>query len=237
MSDPNVDEAVVRAITFDGDYTLWDVRAAAGRALQSTVEALNHDFADRIGRAVSASELANLREQIAAAASPTASMADIRRASFAGVLARRGIRPPPRYLDDLLERFLDERMACTTCYPDVLPALRTLAERYPLGLITNGNTPPARIELDGFFDHVHVSEAEGLWKPDRRVWAAAAAALDVPVAAILHVGDNPVEDYDAARRAGCRALLLCRNGTGSHPDVASAADLTGVVELLGCGAL
>jgi FMN phosphatase YigB (HAD superfamily) len=35
----------------------------------------------------------------------------------------------------------------------------------------------------------------------------------------LHVGDRRVEDYEGARAAGARALLLDRHGNEAGPDV------------------
>jgi FMN phosphatase YigB (HAD superfamily) len=57
---------------------------------------------------------------------------------------------------------------------------------------------------------LHVSSEVGASKRRGDLFAAVAAAEGVSPAALLHVGDDPVNDVAQARAAGCRALHLPR---------------------------
>jgi len=57
---------------------------------------------------------------------------------------------------------------------------------------------------------LHVSSELGASKRRGDLFAAVAAAEAVPPAALLHLGDDPVNDVARARAAGCRALHLPR---------------------------
>ena len=52
--------------------------------------------------------------------------------------------------------------------------------------------------------------------------------------AVLHVGDSPRDDYEGARGAGLRAVLLDRDDR--HPHVAGTARQMGHVHTNGCAA-
>lgn len=92
---------------------------------------------------------------------------------------------------------------------DALAALRGQGLR--VAMLSNWDT---RLEpllealgLAGAFDFVGVSGALGVEKPDPSAFAAVAEALDVPLAAILHVGDSVRADVEGARAAGARGML------------------------------
>lgn len=65
----------------------------------------------------------------------------------------------------------------------------------------------------------------GFEKPDRRIFNAAKSLSGVAAGSnslYLHIGDNLVEDYDGARKAGWQSLLLDRDG--SYNDDAAEAE-------------
>jgi putative hydrolase of the HAD superfamily len=83
-----------------------------------------------------------------------------------------------------------------------------------------------KLELAALFDAVVVSALEGCAKPDPAIFRQAAHRVGLPVGEILHVGDHPRLDLQAARRAGLHALLVDRRGTSGSDDV--IPDLRGV---------
>ncbi|MGL5809921.1 MAG: HAD family hydrolase [Nocardioides sp.] len=222
-----LDVSSLRAVTFDGDATLWDVHAAARAALAVTVATLNRDHP--AVAAVSVGELEVAREEVARV-SPYVAMDAVRRTSFAVVMGLRGVALSPAYLDRLVREFLLARRAWTVCYPDVVDALRRLRSRVRLGLLSNGNTAPGTVGLDQWFDHVHLASERDRWKPDPQVWIEAAQAFGVPIEAVLHVGDSRHEDYEAAMATGCAALLLCRSAE-PPPGVDAVRTMTEVADL------
>jgi putative hydrolase of the HAD superfamily len=101
----------------------------------------------------------------------------------------------------------------------VLDGLRRAG--YRLALVSNWDSRMPRLletlGLAGRFDAVVCSALAGREKPDPEIFLRAARALDLPPAAVLHVGDRIREDYQGARGAGMRALWLDRSGGGTAP--------------------
>jgi putative hydrolase of the HAD superfamily len=62
------------------------------------------------------------------------------------------------------------------------------------------------VEIAPFFDAILISEAEGLRKPDRRIFELAVSRLGVSPSDSAFVGDHPEIDVRGAQRAGLRAI-------------------------------
>lgn len=81
-----------------------------------------------------------------------------------------------------------------------------VAERFPCIVLSNFDERLRRIlrdlELLPYFDTVILSCEERASKPDPRMFASASRALWKPAGEILHVGDDPVCDWEGARSAG-----------------------------------
>ncbi|MGR2753956.1 HAD family hydrolase [Agromyces arachidis] len=119
---------------------------------------------------------------------------------------------------------------------DVLPALDGLGQALPgvrFGIITNGEhdfqlAKLVRLGLEvghpGRIEHLVASGAEGVTKPDRRIFERAVArfATDEPVAAAAYVGDRLRTDAIGAAQAGLVGVWL--NRAGARPTAADAAD-------------
>jgi putative hydrolase of the HAD superfamily len=108
-------------------------------------------------------------------------------------------------------------------YGDVPPALEALLERgLRLGVVSNWNArlPELLVELGlgRCFEVVVASAAFGRSKPDPAIFGEALRRLGVRAEQALHVGDHPVNDVAAARRAGLRAWLLDRSRPPGPPE-------------------
>jgi len=136
--------------------------------------------------------------------------------------------PDPALATELLVGSLRFRL-----YDDALPALDALAALgVRLGVVSNWDCAlPGHLHGLGVADRFEViaaSAAVGAAKPDPAIFLFAAGAVGVTPARSLHVGDRRVEDYQGARAAGMRALLLDRHGAEAGPEVVST--LTAVPE-------
>ncbi len=101
-------------------------------------------------------------------------------------------------------------------YPEVPEVLATLSKKTRIGVISNFDKR-LRAILDGlgvlgFFEHVILSSEAGADKPDPRIFELALATMGVPADHALHVGDDPVHDWEAASAAGMRIYKLERPG-------------------------
>ena len=87
-------------------------------------------------------------------------------------------------------------------------AVRDVAAKGPVGLLSNCAVPELvsktliRAGLRGEFDAVTTSVGCGWRKPDPRAFEAAADALDVGPASLIHVGDDPAADGGVADVGG-----------------------------------
>ncbi len=121
-------------------------------------------------------------------------------------------------------------------YDDVVPALDRLRDLdVRLAIVSNWDlslhAALAALGVADRFAHVVTSGEFGAAKPDPAIFAAAAAALDTPPHATLHVGDDPETDADGAHGAGLGAVLLWR-ADGPAPRWPAIAGLDELAALL-----
>jgi HAD superfamily hydrolase (TIGR01549 family) len=89
-------------------------------------------------------------------------------------------------------------------------AFHAVADRYPVGLLTNGFADVQHAKLDRFpvlrerADAVVISEEVGVMKPHPQIFAHAAEQAGVPPEQILYVGDSRTSDVEGGRGAGWR---------------------------------
>lgn len=101
--------------------------------------------------------------------------------------------------------------------PDLLVTLEKLKDRgIEMAVISNtgfieGKHMRVALEKLGILPYMRVqlfSDEVGVAKPDKRIFEAILIETGYSNDQILHVGDNKVADYDGARRAGFRSVLL-----------------------------
>jgi putative hydrolase of the HAD superfamily len=117
-------------------------------------------------------------------------------------------------------------------FPGTAETLTTLRQRgYRLALLSNWDERLRQLveglALSPLFDAMIISCEVGAEKPDRAIFAAAEAALQLPPAAILHIGDSPHHDLGGATGAGWPCLLVdhYRQLDAAHPRVSHLAEL------------
>ena len=117
-------------------------------------------------------------------------------------------------------------------FPDASHTLSSLrAFGLKLGLITNGSVrmQSRKLEclaLSPMFDTILISDAEGVSKPDRRIFLRALEKLGADPARAVFVGDHPEVDVAGARAAGMRAVWR------RDPLVSGIVDADAVIEEL-----
>lgn len=107
-------------------------------------------------------------------------------------------------------------------YDDVLPTLNALQARgIRLAVLSNWDISLHKVlrafDLWGRFDLVCASLEHGVEKPDPALFRLVLEQLGVEPEHALHVGDDPLDDYQGAKSAGMRALLLDRARLESNP--------------------
>lgn len=100
-------------------------------------------------------------------------------------------------------------------YPDVRPALEHWQQLgIELGVLSNFDSRLylvlEALDLAQFFTSVTISTEVGAAKPDPQIFAVGLHKHKCPAELACHIGDSLKEDYQGAKAAGLRAILLKR---------------------------
>ena len=133
-----------------------------------------------------------------------------------------------RYAARAFEAFAEVRHQ-VAYYDGALQTLDTLARRYVLGALTNGNADYARLGLDRYFAFGFTAADVGASKPHPAMFRAALKHTGVVPGAAVHVGDHPEHDVRGAQNAGMRAVWA--NYEGLTDEVGADAVVGALAEL------
>lgn len=120
-------------------------------------------------------------------------------------------------------------------FDDALPALTGLAASgHRLAVLSNWDYSLHRIlRMLGILDRFEVviaSLEEGPEKPDSALFSILCERLSATPSDVVHVGDHAIDDYQGARRAGMRGILIDRGQQDCKPPfIASLTDLPHVL--------
>ncbi len=124
-------------------------------------------------------------------------------------------------------------------YDFAIPTLKELKKRgYKIGLITNGShyLQMKKLEMLNMvdcFDEIIISKDLNTDKPDRLLFDEMARRLDLPANEMLYVGDNPLNDVDASRKAGYTPVWVKTTGIWTFPEIEKCdLEVENVSELL-----
>ncbi|MFS1512920.1 HAD family hydrolase [Chengkuizengella sp. SCS-71B] len=115
-------------------------------------------------------------------------------------------------VDELLEDYINSFQLHCIGFPGLMEMLTALKNRgLKLAIISNGygsfqyNNIQA-LEIENFFDHIVISEWEGINKPDSKIFLNTLKKLGVKENEAVYVGDHPENDVIASRSVGMKAL-------------------------------
>ena len=99
-------------------------------------------------------------------------------------------------------------------YPDVIEVLEALRPRFQLAVVSNFDGRLRMIlehlSVSKFFSHVFLSSELGADKPDPLIYQRALKLSRLAPNETLHVGDDPVRDWQGAEAAGLSVFRLER---------------------------
>jgi putative hydrolase of the HAD superfamily len=99
-------------------------------------------------------------------------------------------------------------------YPEVIEVLEALRPRFDLAVVSNFDGRLRMIleqlGVSKFFSHVFLSSELGADKPDPLIYHRALKLSGLAPNETLHVGDDPVRDWEGAEAAGLSSLRLER---------------------------
>ena len=141
--------AGIKAISLDGDGTLWDFQSAMKSALESTLLQLRLIVANDATQHLTVQKMIDIRESVAERLrEEVAGHEEIRHVAFLRTLEYVGA-PSRGVAEELYQHYMDARFSGNKLYPDVAVGLRRLKSRYQIGLISNGNSYPERSVVRG----------------------------------------------------------------------------------------
>jgi HAD superfamily hydrolase (TIGR01509 family) len=209
MTEPTVPARRVRAITFDLDFTLWDLEGVLHRAETLQYRYLAARYPE-VARRYTAAGLQALRLRLYKERSDLRhDVTELRKAALRRVAAECGY--DETMVAQAFQVFIDARHE-VRLYDDVEPLLARLRGRYVIGVITNGNADVRRFGIGEHFDFVLSPMEIGAAKPDRVIFEAACHRAGVEPAEAVHVGDDPEADVVGAARYGMLPVWLNRTG-------------------------
>jgi FMN hydrolase / 5-amino-6-(5-phospho-D-ribitylamino)uracil phosphatase len=230
----------IRAISFDLDDTLWPIWPVIQRAEKALLAWLGYHAPMTAALFASPNAMREIREHMQDVILKNKpelahNLSAIRKESIRLALYRAG--DDPLLADAAFDVFFAERNR-VEYYEDALPALKALAQRYPLIALSNGN---ARLDWVGIAHYFQASLSAanfGVSKPDVRIFHEAARLAGVKPEQMLHVGDDMTLDVQGALKAGMQAVWLNRRGQ-PWPDEAAAAqaptlEIASLAELTDC---
>ncbi len=224
--DPNR----IVAISFDGDGTLWDFEAVMRHSLHHALVEL-HRLAPHVSSSLSIETMIAIRNRVAdELRGRVTNLEAIRLEAFRRTLEHVG-NPNDALAAHLNEVYLKHRFEDIELFPDVLPTLDALRDRFALGLLSNGNSYPERCGLGGRFRFVVFSQDHGIEKPDPRLFGVAIERAGCARHQLLHVGDSLRNDVAGARGAGVRSVWLNREGKANGTGVAPDLEVSSLLEL------
>lgn len=142
------------------------------------------------------------------------------RAVYLAALGMSGLPLPPGAAQTLYDRMLNPDS--WRPYPDTAAALRLLrAAGVPVGVVSNIAWDILevfrRAGVEDLVDEFLMSYAEGVMKPDPKIFTVACQRIGVPPEQVLMIGDSPEAD-GAAREIGCRTEIVAPLPITERPD-------------------
>jgi HAD superfamily hydrolase (TIGR01509 family) len=212
----------IKAITLDLDDTLWPIKPTIVRAEQALQDWLQQHAPETARLCAQPSVKQAIRAEVHQRYPEMAhDLSFLRRESIRASLQRAG--DEAHLAEPAFEVFFAERQN-VALYDGVQEALAQLAARYPLVSVSNGNADVFCTSAAPYFTASVSARLIGVAKPDVRIFHAAAAQLQLPADAVLHVGDDATTDVLGALEAGMQTVWV--NTQGHAWPHASAQPLT-----------
>lgn len=205
MNDGPMLTTTPRFVYFDLDDTLLDHRAAERAALADCCRTFSSHFGGHEVEAVQETYHRHNAPLWTRYAEGEIGREDVQRLRFEGLCEALGLSLDARELGEAYMTRYAERWRWMD---GAEAAFRAIAERFPVGLLTNGFAEAQHAKLDRFptlrerSAAIVVSEEVGVMKPHPRIFRHATELAGVAPEEVLYVGDSLHSDVEGGRAAG-----------------------------------
>lgn len=220
----------IKAISFDGDGTLWDFEKVMRHSLHHVLrelKKLDPDAADMLD----IERMIKIRNRVAnELKGRVTNLESIRLEAFRQTLEDIG-KPNDALASHLNQVYLKHRFEDIELFNDVLPSLKTLRTKYVLGILSNGNSYPERCGLEDMFQFVVFSQDYGIEKPNPKLFQIGVEKAGCSKQQLLHVGDSLQEDIAGAGNVGIKCVWLNRKQVRNNMDIKIDYEISSLSEL------
>ncbi|NQW19065.1 MAG: HAD family hydrolase [Chloroflexi bacterium] len=222
---------MIKAVSFDGDDTLWSFTGISRDAIRLTLE-----FLEKITGSpspLSVEEVIAIRDAIELDEGPIGlniTVEDIRRKSFHQVAGIAGL-DPQKDGNTLTDYYFEVVREVGKLFPEAEPVLAELSKRFKVGEITNGNSTPARFGSDAQLDFIVIAQDIGLFKPGPEIFEFAANLAGCNITEMMHVGDSLTNDVQGANSVGAVSVWLNANGVENESDIQPDHEIRSLSEI------
>ncbi|MEP0549011.1 MAG: HAD family hydrolase [Rhodothermales bacterium] len=229
-----LDVSAVRFVYFDLDDTLLDHRAAEREALADCCSTFATHFDGHALAHVQETYHAHNVPLWRRYAAGEIGRDDVQRLRFERLHA--ALELDGLDAAHLGETYLDRYAAHWRWTDGAGAAFHAVADRFPVGLLTNGFADVQHAKLDRFpvlrerSDAVVISEEVGVMKPHPAIFAHAADVAGVEPGAILYIGDSLHSDVEGGRGAGWQVAWY--GGDPARSEAFVFAEWTALVDAL-----
>jgi len=223
----------IKAISFDGDMTLWDFERVMRHALGFALQEFRRRLPGQTIVALTIDKMIELRNRVAAELKGrVTNLEQIRLLAFVRTVEYVG-ESDKNLAADLNAIYLKHRFEDIELYPDVLPTLDALGPRFRLGLVSNGNSYPERCGLAERLAFVVFSQDVGCEKPQKEIFQVACSRAGCRSEELLHVGDSLESDVAGASVVGAVSVWLNRSGQTNSTDIKPDIEIGSLESLIG----
>lgn len=212
----------IKVIAFDLDDTLWEMRPVLIRAEEKLSAYLTQTFPQLKYDVISMRELRYdvLKEAPELAHRVTAFRHRLieKAMSMSGMSDEEAKEGASLALNVFLAARSD-----VTFFDDVLSTLALLSQEYTLGSLTNGNADIKRLGLNRYFQFSFSAEDVGARKPAPDLFHQAVQYTGVAAEEMVYVGDDLIQDVEAANRAGLHSIWVNRKQHELPQDMAQTS--------------
>jgi len=222
----------IKAISFDGDGTLWDFEKVMRHSLNYVLKELAQLDPDAAAR-LDIEVMIRIRNRVAEELKgKVTNLEAIRLEAFRQTLRDIG-RPDDPLAAHLNQVYLKHRFGDIELFADVLPTFKALQSSYTIGLLSNGNQYPERCGLEGMFRFVVFSQDYGVEKPNPEIFWIAVEKAGCSKTQLLHVGDSLTDDIMGAMNTGIKCVWFNRNQMKNHLGIKIDHEIHRLSDLLG----
>ena len=209
----------IKAVSFDGDMTLWDFVKVMRHSLAIALAELRRRIPGSASAALTIDRMIEIRDLVAdELKGQVLNLEEIRFRAFERTVESLGQRDDA-LAADLNALYLKHRFEDIELYPDVIPALDSLGRDFCIGLLSNGNGYPERCGLPGRFRFVIFSQDVGVEKPDSAMFLTACEQAGCSPSELMHVGDSLESDVAGANGVGAASVWLNRDGKHADSEI------------------